>query len=107
MKIKIESDVYNISKRVKNIYKDYYVVLNTSTSKFEIHCKSQIGSTFCLTLPFKELDERTLNYINETKSENIENIVAKIEQENKIRESAEKSSTFSSFYDTLQDIKEN
>ena len=72
MKIKIESDVYNISKRVKYIDKDYYVVYNTSTSKFEIHNLSQLGSTFCLTLPFNELDERTLEYINETKSENFE-----------------------------------
>ena len=106
MKIKIESDVYNIAKRVKYIDKDYYVVFNTLTSKFEIHNKNQRGSSFCLTLPFKELDERTLNYINETKSENIEKIINKIEQENKIRESAEKSSTFSNIYYSLQDIKE-
>ena len=106
MKIKIDCDVYNISKRVKYIDKDYYVVFNTSTSKFEIHNSSQIGSTYCLTLPFSTLDERTLNFINETKTENIENIITKIEKENKIRESAEKSSTFSNINYYLQDIKE-
>ena len=105
MLFKIESDVYNISKRVKNIDKDYYVVFNTSTSKFQIHNSSQIGSSYCLTLPYKELDERTLNYINKTKSENIEKIISKIEQENEIRESAEKSSTFSNIYDCLQDLR--
>lgn len=104
MKIRIESDVYNISKRVKYIDKDYYVVYNTSTGKFEIHNSSQIGSTFCLTLPFKELDERTLEHINETKSENIEKIISKIDHNNKIRESAEKSSTFSNIYESLKDL---
>ena len=104
MKIKIESDVYNISKRVKNMDKDYYVVYNTSSSKFEIHNSSQIGGTYCLTLPYKELDERTLDFINQTKSENIEKIISKIEKENKLRESAEKSSTFSNVYENIQDL---
>ena len=68
MKIKLSSDVYNISNRVKNIDKDYYVLFNTSNAKFEIHNKSQIGSTYCLTLPFNELDERALNLIEEIRS---------------------------------------
>ena len=105
MKIKIESDVYNISKRVKFIDKDYYVVYNTLTSKFEVHNSNQLGSTYCLTLPFNELDEQTLNYINKTKSKNIEEILCKIENENKIRESAEKSSALSTIYDNLQDLR--
>ena len=105
MKIKIERDVYNISKRVMYIDKDYYVVYNTSTSKFEIHNNSQIGSTYCLTLPFNELDTRTLDYIYQTKSENIEKILEKIDNDNKIRESAEKSSTFSNIYENLQDLE--
>lgn len=105
MKIKIESDVYNISKRVKSIDKDYYVVYNTSTGKFEIHNSNQLGSTYCLTLPFNKLDERTLNHINQTKSENIEEILCKIENENRIRESAEKSGALSNIYDNLQDLR--
>ena len=103
MKIKIESDVYNISKRIKNIDKGYYVVFNTSTNKFEIHNEHQAGSSYCLTLPFTQLDERTINFIEETKSENIEKILSKIENENSIRESADKSSTLSDIYYDLQD----
>ena len=102
---RIESDVYNISKRVKDIDIDYYVVFNTITSKFEVHNSNQFGGSYCLTLPFKELDERTLNYINITKSENIEEILCKIEKENKIRESAAKSSAFSNVYENLQDLE--
>ena len=102
MLIEIKSDVYNISKRIKYIDKDYYVVFNTSKNSFEVHNSAQIGSSYCLTLPFKELDERTINYIFETKSENIERILSKIENDNKLRESAEKSSTLSDICENLQ-----
>jgi len=105
MKIKIESDVYNISNRVKYIDKGYFILYNTSTSKFEIHNSNQIGSSFCLTVPFKELNEQTLEYINKTKVENIENILSEIKRNNQIRESAEKSSALSNFYDNLQDLR--
>ena len=99
---KLESDVYNISKRIKKIDRDYYVVLNTSTEKFEIHNSNQIGSTYCLTLPFSELDERTINYIHKTKSINIESILNSIETENNIKKSASISSTLSDVYENLE-----
>lgn len=105
MKIKLSSDVYNISNRVKNIDKDYFVLYNTSNAKFEIHNSAQIDYTYCLTLPFKELDERTLNYIYQTKSENIEKILNEIENDNNIKESAEKTSTLSNIYENLKDLR--
>ena len=101
----LNSDVYNISNRVKEIDKYYYVVLNTSTGKYEIHNSSQIGSTYCLTLPYNELDERTLNYIHKTKSIHIENILNDIEKENNIKKSANISSTLSNIYDNLEYLR--
>ncbi len=103
MKIKLFSDVYNISKRVKNIDRDYYVVYDTSNNKFEIHNSSQIGSSYCLTLPYKNLDERCLKYVYQTKSENIEKILETIDNENKIKESAEKSSALSNAYELINE----
>jgi len=102
---KLESDVYNISKRIKKIDKDYYVVLNTSTGKFEIHNSNQLGSTYCLTLPYNELDERTINYIHKTKSINIESILNSIETENNITKSANISSTLSDVYENLEYLR--
>ena len=81
------------------------MVYNTSNAKFEIHNTGQIGSTYCLTLPFEELDERCLIYIHQTKSENIENILVKIENDNKLRESADKTSTLSNIYDNIADLR--
>ena len=68
MLVKLYSDVFDISQRVKNIDSGYYILFNTSNKKFEVHNSNQVGSSYCLTLPFKELDERTLNFINKTKS---------------------------------------
>ena len=106
MKIKILHDVYNISNRIKNIEKNYYIVYNTSSKKFEIHNSKQTGSSYCLTLPYEQLDERTLNFVCSTNSENIERILNEIEKNNKRMESAEKSKALSCVCEQIeQEIK--
>ena len=89
MRFIIEHDVYEISKRIKDIDRFYFIVYDTSKSCFEIHNSSQVDSTYCLTLPFKELDERALQYTRETSSANIEIILEKIENENKLVKNAQ------------------
>ena len=101
MHFKIKGDLYNISKRIKKINKGYYVVFNTITKKFEVHNSFQMGPSYCLTLPYEELDERTLIYVHKTKSENIEKILEEIEKENKLKESAEKSKALSQVCERL------
>ena len=73
-------------------------------NKFEVHNSNQIGSSYCLTLPYTELDERSLNYINKTRSTNIESILKEIENDNKSLESTEKSSAFSSICERMEEI---
>ena len=101
MKIQINFDVYNISKRIKDIDRDYYVVYDTSKQKFEVHNSKQIGSSYCLTLPYCELDERSLSYVLKTQSSNVEEILEKIENDNKILESTNKLSAFSTILDAI------
>lgn len=98
MKIRIFSDVYNISKRVKDIDKNYYVVYDTSKQKFEIHNSKQIGSSYCLTIEKNQLDERVLKLVLKSKSANIDEILEQIENDNKNLESANKSSAFSNVF---------
>ena len=102
MKIKIFNDVYNISKRIKNIDRNYYIVYNTSKQKFEIHNSSQVGMSYCLTLPYNELDERTLKLVLKSSTNNIDEILEKIENNNNLIESANKTSAFSSIVDSLE-----
>ena len=103
MNIQIITDVYNISKRIKQIDKNYYIVFNTSKQKFEVHNSNQRGSTYCLTVPYNFLDERTLKLVEATKSENIERILNKIDNENKLKESAEKTCALNQFNEILED----
>ena len=108
MGIRIEHDVYDIAKRVKDIDIGYYVVYNTSRQKFEIHNSNQMGSSFCLTVPYDQLDERALKLVRKTQSANIDEILEQIENDNKNLESAENSSVFSSVIDTFeQNLKFN
>ena len=88
MKLQILHDMFNISKRIRNIDRNYYVVFNISKQKFEVHNSSQIGSSYCLTIPYDKLDERTLKLVLKTKSANIEEILEKIENDNNILENA-------------------
>lgn len=102
MKIRILHDVYNISKRIKNIERNYYVVYNTSKQKFEVHNSLQKGTTYCVTIPYKNLDERTLKYVRSTMSTNIDEILEKIENDNKLRESTNQTSAFSNIVDAIE-----
>ena len=85
--IQINGDVYNIAKRIKNIDRNYYVVFNTSKQKFEVHNSAQIGSSYCLTLPYNQLDERALQHVLKNSSDNIEEILKQLENDNKKLES--------------------
>lgn len=102
MKIQIENDVYEIANRIKDIDRDYYLIYDTSKQKFEVHNKSQFGSSYCLTLPYNELDERTLLYVRKTQSANIEEILHDLENDNNILESANKTSAFSNILDSIE-----
>lgn len=78
----ITSSTYNIPQRLKQIDKGYFVVRNHSTRQFEIHHKDQPFNTFCLSIPWKELDERTLQMVKETSIEYIDNITAQMDKKN-------------------------
>ena len=105
MKIKLTCDVYNISKRIKEIDKDYYIVCNTSKNKFEVHNSSQIGDSYCLTLPYGTLDERTLKFVRKTSVANIDYVLNEIENDNNKIESAERSSAFNNVYESIENLR--
>ncbi len=95
MKLKVTHDVYDITNRIKSIDRDYYFIFDTSKKVYELHNSNQIGSSYCLTLPYESLDERAINLALQTSIKNIEKIFKKIDYDNKILENAEKSRVFS------------
>lgn len=82
MQINVETDVFFITQRIKEIDENYFIKYNTKTKKFEIHHKAQMSNSFCLSIPYDTLDERTLEYVRKTRIENIEDLIRKIDEEN-------------------------
>lgn len=103
MLIKILSDNLFITSRLKEIDSSYFVVFNTKTNKYEVHSKRQAENTFCVGLPFSKLDERTIDYVQKTKVENIEKIIESIEKNNKKIENNNKKIILNQIEEVLYD----
>ena len=79
----IDSDCLDIIKRIKSVDKDYFVVYNIDKKMFELHNRSQFGNTYCLTLAFDSLDERTFDLVLKTRANNFDALFEEMEKENK------------------------
>ena len=80
--IAIQSDTFYIRERLKEIDESYFLIYNFEKEKFEVHSSALNGSTYCLTVPYKVLDERTLDLVRRTRATNIDNIIKEIDEEN-------------------------
>lgn len=88
-KLIVKNDMYNIVNRLKSIDKDYFVMRNTVTNKYELHHKGQLNTTYTLTLPFDSLDARTINYVFQSRRENFDKLIKEMEITNKKLENKE------------------
>ena len=84
MLIEIKNDVYYISQRLKEIDFKYFILYNTKKKKYEIHHSGQ-SDTYCLTVPFDELDSRTIHFVNQTRVENRDRLLKELDEENRKR----------------------
>lgn len=82
MKIKIESDVFDVLKRLKQIDESYFVLFDTDKKVFELHSDNQPFTSFCLTLPFDCLDYRTIEKTLKTRIENRKKLIEELEKNN-------------------------
>ena len=79
--LEINDDVYFICQRIKEIDKSYHILYNLSRHCYEVHSFEQKDS-YCFSVPFQELDERTLQFAYRTRRENQDKIVKEIEKSN-------------------------
>lgn len=84
----VESNVYHIPERLREIDPGYFVVYNHKDKEFEVHHKEQIGGTFCLSIPYPELDYRTIQRVRETRIERARIIMEQMEIAQEAREKA-------------------
>ena len=78
MKIKIERDLYDISDRLKELDPDYGVVYDDVLRRFEL----TKGGVFTAVIPYKNLDERTLEFAFYTRFDNAEQVIKDIDRHN-------------------------
>lgn len=53
----------DMPQRIQEYREHFFVCYNRVADKFEIHSLDQEGDTYCATVPFRELDRRTLIYL--------------------------------------------
>ena len=80
--IPVCSDSLGIIDRLKEIDGSYFVLLNHTSGRFEIHSSLQGQDSFCLELPFPFLDARTLTYVRRYRRERAKEIMEEIDREN-------------------------
>jgi DNA-binding transcriptional regulator GbsR (MarR family) len=83
-----------IPERLKQIEKGYFVVFNHKNGSFEIHHEDGLpNDSFQLWIPFKELDQRTIDRVLETRIENAKALMTLMERQNaKLEEDIQKQS---------------
>ena len=92
MKIIVKSDIYNICNRIKkfdvsyrvvyDIVADMYQIYSTRLSK-SVELISGTPLSYVCTLPYDSLDVRAIQHLYNTRVENIEDIINKIDEDNK------------------------
>ena len=78
----VTNDVFFVADRIKDIDKNYFIVFNAIKQKFEVHNLMQLGGSYCFTIPYDSLDERTIEYTLKTRRENIDKIIQELDLEN-------------------------
>lgn len=81
-RIPVLNNICDIPVRLKEVNGDFFVMFNTRSQKYEIHCASQPFDTLACVLPFEELDARAIRYVREFSRERTEHLAEEIERYN-------------------------
>lgn len=99
MKIIVKNDVFNISKRIKHINRDYFVIFDENKKIFQILNNKEI-----ITLPFKTLDERVLVFLINRQNKTNYEILNEIEEHNQKLDKENKNKIIKSSIDCAEKI---
>ena len=89
----VESDLFDIARRLKEIDAGYFILCKRG--RFEVHNRGD-KPTYCLTVPWSELDARSVELVRKTRAERAAKLFAELERDNErarrraIRESADR-----------------
>ena len=101
--IKVD-DIYGISRRIREINKNYTLFLNVKTKKYEIHDESNHINSLCLTLLPHELNSSVIRRLHISKRENMKKLFIEVEENNKKLEEKNKQKILSHASDVMSSI---
>lgn len=81
MKIEIDDDIFDVSKRLKEIDEGYFVLFDIDRNMFEIHYRYQ-PNTYCLSVNCGNFDGGVLDLVRSTNIANIDKIIENIDKNN-------------------------
>ena len=85
-------DVFFLYKRIKEIDRNYQLLFNLKNKHFEIHNFNQRGTSFVMQA--EPLDSRLIKKLVETRIENVNKLIAKLDEENeRVKQQGEKRAT--------------
>ena len=84
----IEHGLHGIPKRLEEIDPSLFVCFNKITQRYEVHSLANHGTTFCFSVPYSELDARTIEVFRRSnlKTRSVKEIIQEMDQENEERE---------------------
>lgn len=103
--ILLENDPYYISSRIKEVDENYYIVYSPARGCFELHNSKQLFSTFALTIPYEQLDERTIFLARKTRRENSDKLIKEMDEHNSRLEKKMKERAFEQIKEVTNEIK--
>lgn len=80
--LQVKDDVYFIDERLKEIDENYIILYNLEKNAYEVHLKGGGKESYCFTVPYGELDGRTIFYAQQTASSRRDKIIQEIEENN-------------------------
>lgn len=98
-KVIIDDDLFSISKRVKEIDENYFIVFDRKFKRFELHNKEQ-KNTLSLILS-NRLDCSVLDRVRSTRREVVERLIREIERHNRELEERENVKAFDNIMNNM------
>ena len=92
MKILVKNDLYDISNRIKKFDSSYRAVYDVCTNKYQVYSTTLYGNieligwtplSYVCTLPYDQLDVRSIQYLYDTSVDNLGNLLTMIDENNK------------------------
>lgn len=82
----VENDLFDVSRRIKEIDQSYFVFYNYEKRRYEVHSTAQRGDSLAVVIPFDRLDARAVDRVRRTRSENVARLIEETERHNKLLE---------------------